>query len=85
MHPPLPEQWQSRALRVAMAAEDWTRFEALVRQTSAGATTQARALGLTISYLVHAVPEPSPEPGPLAWLDWERRKVLRLLQPVKSD
>ena len=85
LHPLLPEQWTSRALRVAMAAEDWSRFEALVRQTSAGAPTQARAMGMTIAYLVHAVPEPRPEPGPLEWLDWERRKTLRLLRSVKSD
>lgn len=85
LHPLLPEQWTSRALRVAMAAEDWSRFEALVRQAAAGAPTRARAYGLTIAYLVHAVPEPTPEPGPLAWMDWERRKALRLLQDVKAD
>ncbi|MBX6313800.1 MAG: hypothetical protein IRY99_12915, partial [Isosphaeraceae bacterium] len=58
---------------------DWERFEALVRQVAAGAPTQARAYGLTISHLIHAVPAPRPEPGPLDWMDWERRKTLRLL------
>ena len=24
-------------------------------------------------------PTPEPEPGPLDWMDWERRKTLRLL------
>ncbi|MBX6315040.1 MAG: hypothetical protein IRY99_19315, partial [Isosphaeraceae bacterium] len=52
LHPLLPEQWISRALRVAMAEEDWERFEALVRQVAAGAPTQARAYGLTISHLI---------------------------------
>ena len=32
-----------------------------------------------LAHLVHSVPEPAPEPGPLDWLDWERRKALRLL------
>ncbi len=31
------------------------------------------------AHLIHAVPDPPPEPGPLDWMDWERRKALRLL------
>ena len=83
LHPPLPEQWTSRALRVAMAESDWARLERLARSLGAGAPTQARAYGQTLSYLVHAVPEPEPAPGPLDWMDWERRKTIRLLMPGK--
>lgn len=81
LHPPLPEQWISRALRVAMSQGDWDRFEALVGQYGAGASTQARAYGLTLSQLVHDAAVEAPPPGPLDWMDWERRKTLRLLKP----
>lgn len=79
LHPPLPEEWVSRALRLAMSETDWCRFEALVRELGADQPTQARASGATLSRLIHAFPTPQPEPGPLDWMDWERRKTLRLL------
>lgn len=81
LHPQLPEQWNSRALRVAMSASDWARFEALVHTLGAGQPTRARACGAALAHLIHAVPAPRPEPGPLDWMDWERRKTLRLLLP----
>lgn len=83
LHPLLPEQWTSKALRVAMSEGDWQRFEALVRELAAGSPTQARAYGSTISHLIHSVPAPQPPPGPLDWMDWEHRKTLRLLMPSK--
>ena len=76
MHPPLPEEWISKALRVAMSESDWHRFEALVGRYAALAPTQARAHGLALSSLLHSVSVPQPEPGPLDWMDWERRKTL---------
>ena len=81
LHPVLPEHWQSRALRVAMSEVDWDRFEALVRDLAADSPTQARAYGKTLARLIHAVPEPSPKSKDLDWMDWERRKTLRLLFP----
>jgi hypothetical protein len=77
LHPPLPRRWTSRALRVAMSEADWMRLEALVRERAGREPTQARAYGATLSRLLHGAPRP--EPGPLDWLDWERRKALRLL------
>ncbi len=84
LHPPLPEEWISRALRLAMSESDWARFEALVRDLGRGEQTQARAYGTTLSRLIHSVPAPQPEPGPLDWMDWERRKTLRLLLPNRA-
>ena len=82
LHPILPEAWESRPLRVAMSRADWDRFEALVRDLAADAPTQARALGKTLSHLVHSVPAPNPIPAQdPSWMDWERRKTLRLLFP----
>ena len=80
LHPPLPEEWISKALRVAMSERDWNRFESLVGRYAALAPTQARAHGLALSNLLHSVPAPQPEPGPLDWMDWERQKTLRLLR-----
>ena len=81
LHPLLPEEWVSKALRVAMSESDWAEFEALVARFAVMAPTHARAIGLVLSGLLHQAHEssPEPEPGPLDWMDWERRKILRLL------
>jgi hypothetical protein len=81
LHPLLPRQWTSKALRIAMSQEDWSRFEAMVRSVAPQAPTQARAHGIVISCLIdQAAPPPRPGPGPLDWMDWERQKTLRLLR-----
>jgi hypothetical protein len=79
MHPLLPDQWTSRALRVAMSVDDWRRLDALARRHEPQAPTTARAFGLAISELLRAVPEPAAEPALIDWMDWEQRKTLRLL------
>ncbi len=78
LHPLLPPAWMSRALRVAMSAEDWDRFDALAGEASLVASTQARANGVAISRLIHDPTRPAP--GPTDWMDWERLKTLRLLR-----
>ncbi len=79
LHPLLPEEWVSKALRVAMSESDWSEFERLVARCATMAPTQARAHGMALSGLLHAASRPAPEPGPLDWMDWERRKTLHLL------
>jgi hypothetical protein len=81
LHPLLPEEWVSKPLRVAMSESDWAEFEALVARCTVLAPTQARAHGMVLSSLLKGMgpAEPELEPGPLDWLDWERRKTLRLL------
>lgn len=81
LYPALPEEWTSRALRVTMSQDDWSRFELLACALASAAPTQARAYGLALSTLIQAANLPRPEPGPLDWMDWERRKALRLLLP----
>jgi hypothetical protein len=80
LHPLLPPEWMSRALRVAMSADDWARFEALVNEAAMRTPTQARAYGEAISRLIRE--RPRPVPGPFDWMDWERQKALRLLRPA---
>jgi hypothetical protein len=60
-----------------MSESDWSRFEALVARWGATAPTQARANGMVVARLLNVASES--EPGPLEWMDWERRKTLRLL------
>lgn len=84
LHPMLPDEWISKVLRVAMPASDWDRFEALAGAYAPMAATQARAHGMALSNLLHSVVPPRPEPGPLDWMDWERRKTLRLLVKQSS-
>jgi hypothetical protein len=79
LHPPLPEEWTSKALRVTMSESDWGRFEALARSLASAAPTQARAYGLAMAALMHSSSLCQQESGPLDWMDWERRKTLRLL------
>ncbi len=57
-----------------MSAEDWLRFEALVRTALPQAPTQARAQGIVISRLIDRAAHSRPDPGPLDWMDWERLK-----------
>jgi hypothetical protein len=84
LHPLLPEEWVSKALRVAMSESNWAELEALVARCVALAPTQARAYGMVLSGLLNRFVPPEPEPGPLDWLDWERRKTLRLLLSDRS-
>jgi hypothetical protein len=69
LHPLLPDEWTSKVLRVAMSEADWGRFAALVANYRATAPSQARANGLMLSDLLHAVRRPETEPGPLDWID----------------
>ncbi len=80
MHPLLPRQWTSKALRVAMSQEDWARFEAIVCAVAPQAPTQARANGIALTRLIETVTAPRSNPSPLDWMDWEWQKTLRLLR-----
>lgn len=81
LYPPLPGEWTSKAVRVAMSAEDWARFDALVQNAAPSAPTQARAQGMVISHLLErSDAEARPAPGPFDWMDWERQKTLKLLR-----
>jgi hypothetical protein len=81
LHPPLPEEWVSKALRVAMSESDWTLFEGMVARYAPMSPTLARAHGMVLAGLLHRTPPHEPDAGPLDWMDWERRKTLRLLLP----
>ncbi|QDV33241.1 hypothetical protein [Tautonia plasticadhaerens] len=83
MHPTLPDCWESRALRVAMSEEDWTRLESLILRVAADQPTRARALGAALSYLMREESAAPPESGPLDWLDWELRKTLHALRSLR--
>ena len=80
LHPPLPRQWTSKVLRVAMSRDDWEKFEAIVGALAPREPTLARANGLALSRLIETATNPRPNPGPLDWMDWERQKTLRLLR-----
>ena len=54
LHPLLPEEWVSKALRVAMSESDWAEFEALAARCARLAPTQARAYGTGTLGLLHA-------------------------------
>jgi hypothetical protein len=80
LHPALPSEWTSRAIRVAMSEADWSRLEDLAHSWAAvdPSSTQARAYGQAISHLLE--PAEQAAPGPLDWMDWERQKTLKLLR-----
>ena len=80
LHTGLPAEWSSRAIRVAMSEADWARFEAVADALAAleSTPTQARALGRAIASLLDHAERTAP--GSPHWMDWERRKTLRLLR-----
>jgi len=79
LHPLLPDEWTSKPLRVAMSEADWARLEALVRRLASNEPTKARAYGRALSVLMNSAEVETEPSGPLDWMDWERRKTLRLL------
>ncbi len=82
LHPPLPEEWISRVVRLAMPESDWDRFERLAARAILAAPTQARAYGAVISRLLEDA-ETRAESGLRDWQDWERRKALKLLPALR--
>ncbi len=80
LHPPLPVEWTSKAIRVAMSEADWSRFEAMTQGLSAveATPTQARAYGQAVSHLMQHAEQSAP--GASDWMDWERQKTLKLLR-----
>jgi hypothetical protein len=84
LHPLLPRQWMSKALRIAMSCEDWAHFEALVHSVAPLAPTHARAHGLVIARLMERAATAPAVEGRLDWMDWERQKTLRLLRTTHS-
>ncbi len=82
LHPVLPEEWASRAVRVAMSEADWARLDSLARAAAAESPTMARAYGLAIARLLREAE--GPVDGPADWMDWERQKALRLLRRPAS-
>jgi hypothetical protein len=78
LHPLLPQEWVSKALRVAMSESDWSELESLAARIGSLAPTQARAYGMVLSGLLNQAE--SAEPGPLDWMDWERLKMERLVR-----
>lgn len=79
LHPPLPHDWTSKALRLTMSRADWAQFESLAGMLAPAASTQARAYGMALSALIRTTTLPQSEPSPLEWMDWERSKTLRLV------
>ena len=66
-----------------MSEDDWRRLEALVRRVAGDEPTRARAYGAALSYLMNVESQERIEPGPLDWLDCERRKALHALRLVR--
>ena len=69
LHPLLPEEWVSKALRVAMSESDWAEFEGLVARIAVFAPTQARAYGMVLSGLLHQASSVL-SPSRARWTGW---------------
>jgi hypothetical protein len=65
---------------MTMSEVDWSRLDSLAFALASAAPTQARAYGLAVSTLMDSANVPTPTSGPLDWMDWERRKTIRLLR-----
>ena len=77
---PLPEEWVSKALRVAMSELDWERSSALGRSLRLRDSDSSTSPWACDIKPVEIPPRShQPDHGPLDWMDWERRKTLRLL------
>lgn len=77
MYPVLENDWESRALRVAMPVRLWRLFDRLVEFFPAA--TQARSCGEAIGYLLRRE-----QLERAAWLDWEQEKQRRLIERIRG-
>jgi hypothetical protein len=78
---PLPPDWQSRSVRMALPAADWQALESLAAFYAPGASSMSAALGAVVHQLLetHRRTEEF-RWNPDDWMEWERRKTLRLLR-----
>lgn len=79
----LPENWSSRSVRIALPESDWAALEIFARRYGADATSGSVALGQAIHRLLEAhrnTVEWSWDSSD--WMEWERRKTLKLLRLV---
>ena len=75
LHPRLPENWISRAVRISMPDWRWRQFDALVGKVKD--FTGARAAGQVLAQLMDAHTKAAPA---VHWLDWEHEKAKRILK-----
>ena len=69
LHPPLPEEWTSKALRVTMSEADWSRFEALARSLVRGGAHPGAGLWPR-AFRPDARREPYPSRNPVRSTGW---------------
>jgi hypothetical protein len=75
LHPLLPENWISRAVRISMSDARWQQFDALIGKVKD--FTGARAAGQVLSQFIDAHAKAAPT---VHWLDWEHEKAKRVLK-----
>ena len=75
LHPRLPENWISRAVRISMPDWRWRQFDALVGKVKD--FTGARAAGQVLVQLMDSHMKAAPAAH---WLDWEQEKAKRILR-----
>jgi len=80
---PLPDHWSSRSVRIALPESDWVALEMFARRYGADGSSGAVALGQAIHRLLETQRRSAEWSwGSSDWMEWERRKTLRLLRPV---
>lgn len=78
---PLPTDWQGRSVRINLPAADWAYLDKLIIEQGLESASMAMAMGR----LVHELLEERRRTdefrwSPDDWMEWERRKTLRLLR-----
>lgn len=80
---PLPENWSSRSVRIALPESDWGALEMLSRRYGSEGSSGAVALGQAIHRLLETQRRSADWSWDSSdWMEWERRKTLKLLRPV---
>jgi len=80
---PLPKDWSSRSVRIALPESDWVALEMFARRYGADGSSGAVALGQAIRRLLETQRRSADWSWDSSdWMEWERRKTLRLLRPV---
>ena len=78
---PLPDGWQGRSIRISLPESDWLLLDSLIANLAPDGASRSMAMGKVLHQLLSEHQRSAQfQWSPDDWMEWERRKTLRLLR-----